>query len=577
VTPELHIRSLRHRFRVPDASVGARLDRVASQRLPRVLEAHWARAAMGLGLRRESRVFLRRVRARLRVKSDSWEDAALTSAWAEAILTAIRRALPDGPTDDDTLRREPVLTDSVAIFASQQVAELHALRVLASRRPAAWWVASVLARRAPATVLEGWVADAPDWAASSIVDLLVQPGGSSMLSEAEADRLERKLVFALATELDRWQQGERDAFLETAFASNEPSQGRSRSHAGAGFVSDGADETSTHDAGPWRGSEARRRVLDLTARARLSVADFAPIRHLLTPSKPARSRLVLRLWMRTQRPAIALPSQRDLDALVAWLASSTLAQDGWRGDQPPASGQRDERVKPSATLGPPDAPHPPDARRIMRDEHADNNTSGTPDKRDAHSRELPSTEASRIGCAGLLFLLRPMVLGPWPAQWQGPALREAALALGWCVLDAVLAPLPTAARRAAFERERPTLLAFSGFAELPERLDIAPSKLVEQAEHERARLISLLPSLTPAPLGFEHLYGGQLGPAPDDPFHALACLVARFGRLRVGRHEADLWLPLRSVDVAIRKAGLDIDPGWVPWLGRTIRIHYEET
>jgi hypothetical protein len=27
----------------------------------------------------------------------------------------------------------------------------------------------------------------------------------------------------------------------------------------------------------------------------------------------------------------------------------------------------------------------------------------------------------------------------------------------------------------------------------------------------------------------------------------------------------------------IRRAGLDIDPGWVPWLGRVVSFHYRET
>jgi len=28
------------------------------------------------------------------------------------------------------------------------------------------------------------------------------------------------------------------------------------------------------------------------------------------------------------------------------------------------------------------------------------------------------------------------------------------------------------------------------------------------------------------------------------------------------------------VDIDIRRVGLDIDPGWVPWLGRTVTFHY---
>jgi hypothetical protein len=31
---------------------------------------------------------------------------------------------------------------------------------------------------------------------------------------------------------------------------------------------------------------------------------------------------------------------------------------------------------------------------------------------------------------------------------------------------------------------------------------------------------------------------------------------------------------VRRADVRIRKAGLDLDPGWVPWLGRVLSFHY---
>jgi hypothetical protein len=29
-----------------------------------------------------------------------------------------------------------------------------------------------------------------------------------------------------------------------------------------------------------------------------------------------------------------------------------------------------------------------------------------------------------------------------------------------------------------------------------------------------------------------------------------------------------------QVDMTVRRAGLDLDPGWVPWLGRVVQFHY---
>jgi len=37
----------------------------------------------------------------------------------------------------------------------------------------------------------------------------------------------------------------------------------------------------------------------------------------------------------------------------------------------------------------------------------------------------------------------------------------------------------------------------------------------------------------------------------------------------------ELVLPLDSVDTSVRRLGLDLDPGWLPWLGRVVKIRYE--
>ena len=35
-------------------------------------------------------------------------------------------------------------------------------------------------------------------------------------------------------------------------------------------------------------------------------------------------------------------------------------------------------------------------------------------------------------------------------------------------------------------------------------------------------------------------------------------------------------LPMETIDIAIRRAGIDLDPGHMPWLGRSVEIVYEE-
>lgn len=47
---------------------------------------------------------------------------------------------------------------------------------------------------------------------------------------------------------------------------------------------------------------------------------------------------------------------------------------------------------------------------------------------------------------------------------------------------------------------------------------------------------------------------------------------------RIERHPKELRIvmPLESIDIDIRRAGLDRNPGWVPWLGRKVVLEFEE-
>lgn len=54
----------------------------------------------------------------------------------------------------------------------------------------------------------------------------------------------------------------------------------------------------------------------------------------------------------------------------------------------------------------------------------------------------------------------------------------------------------------------------------------------------------------------------------------LETLVIRQGIVIHTRTHFDLFLDAGLTDISIRKAGLDIDPGWVFWLGRVVQFHY---
>jgi len=55
----------------------------------------------------------------------------------------------------------------------------------------------------------------------------------------------------------------------------------------------------------------------------------------------------------------------------------------------------------------------------------------------------------------------------------------------------------------------------------------------------------------------------------------LRALVARPGQVAATRTHIDVVMPLRDLDIRVRRARLDADPGWVPWLGKVVSFHYE--
>jgi hypothetical protein len=81
---------------------------------------------------------------------------------------------------------------------------------------------------------------------------------------------------------------------------------------------------------------------------------------------------------------------------------------------------------------------------------------------------------------------------------------------------------------------------------------------------------------------------GEAGAAPAAPLRLwrlqalqhtrlpLRRLLAAPGLVRASPTHVDLHLPLRSARLAVRKAGLDIDPGWQPLLMRVVAFHYDQ-
>jgi hypothetical protein len=68
---------------------------------------------------------------------------------------------------------------------------------------------------------------------------------------------------------------------------------------------------------------------------------------------------------------------------------------------------------------------------------------------------------------------------------------------------------------------------------------------------------------------------GVIGAEDRDPDHAVVLKVCRRQAvITADPGWIDIHLRLDEVDVNVRRAGLDLDPGYLPWLGCVVRFCY---
>ena len=196
----------------------------------------------------------------------------------------------------------------------------------------------------------------------------------------------------------------------------------------------------------------------------------------------------------------------------------------------------------------------------------------------APSEPLPNPEPSPglgVMNGGLLLLLRPILELGIATAVPPSELPPLLSGIGLVALQRVSAPLPPAARRVLLERDRPLLAAFAG-ADPPD----APLDSLAAAPQAAGYLDQIL-AAAPGEIGWapgalRRYYGGP-DPFGDAAEGRLARLLLRPGRLVLTRWSADLTWPPATADTALRRAGWDIDPGWLPWIGRVVQFRYDGT
>ncbi|WP_298942621.1 hypothetical protein [uncultured Microbacterium sp.] len=182
--------------------------------------------------------------------------------------------------------------------------------------------------------------------------------------------------------------------------------------------------------------------------------------------------------------------------------------------------------------------------------------SGSPRADDVEAEspdEAPATEGPASEWGGLLFLLNTAADAALPDALDDRPLVDRTV--GW-VLHRV------GRRLAPVDVDDPALLAFAAADDVPvDDEDEGEVPALDALAHRwAARTAELL--------------RGSAADAAEDA--ELVRRIAHRGAIierRPGWIEATFRLD--AVDLDVRRAGLDLDPGWVPWLGHVVRFRYE--
>lgn len=552
---ELHVGRLANRYRLPpdlaaDPAFAAGLDRIAARDLPRALGRMLPGALEAAGVGPDAAIAVRRLRLRLRLRGAGPPPERLAEAWAGALIASLTEALGK--------RGRVPATDEVALFADRRAAERAYLGRVARALPDPWWCRPLLGARGrtprPVEIILGWIDEGPADVPGDLVRLLHDNGGrgiARLLTGAEATLV-----------LDRLRARHRERLA-----------------------------TPRKEGGQTPGTLSGTGTEATVARC---VAALAPARPLLGRLEQGAVRRLFALAALAARlPGLGLPPDQILDLALAVLLPRAVTDDLTPAREP--RGTSDGRTEDagfkvehpqadtldassfeftSASVAPSVTPEP----SFGQDER--DAATVPPEAPGAAPEPMEHRRATcEVGFGGLLFLIRPLaprMLALTPGE---PLAGDVLAAIAVLALARLCARLTEGARQAVLERERPLMKVFCGRDDLPERLGacLDDARARELAQVALEELVMRMPPTLQAhvsSLGFA--FGEHAGLCPREGADGrLVALLIRRGRLEVGPGRADLHLPTDAIDIAVRRAGLDIDPGWVPWLGRVIRFHYD--
>jgi len=277
----------------------------------------------------------------------------------------------------------------------------------------------------------------------------------------------------------------------------------------------------------------------LTALAQLVVADADP-GSLRRTAAPLVAEVAARLApIPSAAPAAVAPPAAAAPEAAATGRAGPAAPGRTGTARPPAGGGPEAQDPPAAAVGPAGPPAP---------------------DQDAEDRAEAET-GWPTGWGGLAFLLAVAGDAGLPAA----ALEEPLLAgrpLRWVLWMLAGQVAPVAG-------DDPARLLLAGLT--PDRAE-AVLREPPPDEDEAAALAGFAAAWAAAAAA--RLTAAGANPAGDPDGSVVLAMARRPGVVSGGPGWLEVELPLSRVELPIRRAGLDLDPGWVPWLGTVVRYRY---
>ena len=455
--------------------------------------------------------------------------SALETTWADQVVTALRQSLLDGSTDVVHFTRpEQAIDDVLAGLVSRDYAHTWAWRQLG---------------------LVGPTDPQPD--ADPRALLLVALGRLRGGTAAAVARLVAHTSVARAHRLlggEGWHRIATIAAAESGATWNPlaPPFTAAGHRADSELHGHGATQVTSSPEMPAEGEDVRPLINGSMAQLATAVVSNGVLSTAFRGSGLRVDAVTLRSWavlaLAEVDPVLLGRTGRDLEDLVRAIADRLQPQPspGFSVGARTSRSAPETRAKAPATD---DDAESADPHGRAEQAHGEAGSGG----------DEPADVGSPTAWGGLLFLLNTATAAGLPQALDEPPFL--ARTAGWVLHGIGLRLVPVAA-------DDPVLLALAGVTEVP---------VADADEFQRRALAICAERWVAQTADLLRACGAQAGEDAE--------LVRRIARRDAIIDRESGWiemtLRLSDVDVDVRRAGLDIDPGWVPWLGHVVRFRYE--